>query len=275
MIVTDPFQGPGDIPKPWDGRPPAHYGQQWHRDPDPPYVDQRDFGPPIGGPPPKGPSRRALAGIAAAVVVVLAAVFALWWFSAGPGRSTAAHPVSPTSTPVPTRNNATPPPSVDTPDSAAAYDVGSCFDEQNSTGSGVELNPVPCASADSVFVINAVVPNVSACDGGDGAADYKDHGYEVPDQTANVAYCASLVVPTNECFSLAANQPIERATCGSGPGVVQVLAIESAPSATAACTDKQNPDVWFYQSPDSGQYACVSRPPGTSGITPTTPTSAG
>jgi hypothetical protein len=160
-----------------------------------------------------------------------------------------------------------PPSSSTSPDTAAAYDVGSCFDEAQGSGPGkVELNVVECGGDQAVFVINKVVDTVSDCDSG---SDFKNHGYEVPDETANVAYCASLVVPSNICFTLAAAQPIQRTACGSAPGTVRVLAIESAPNAGAACSDKTNPDVWFYQSPDSGQFACVSRPAANS-TTPTT-----
>jgi hypothetical protein len=121
-----------------------------------------------------------------------------------------------------------------------------------------------------VFVINDVVASAPDCDTGQSAADYKDHGYEVPDETAQVAYCASLVVPAHDCFVLGGSAAIARATCGSATDVVQVQSIESAPSATTACTDKTNPDVWFYQGPSTGQFACVSRP--SSSATTTTPT---
>ena len=70
-------------------------------------------------------------------------------------------------------------------------------------GSGpgrVELNLVDCGSGRAVFVINKIVDTATQCDAG---ADFKNHGYEVPDETANVAYCASLVVPANVCFMLA------------------------------------------------------------------------
>jgi hypothetical protein len=162
------------------------------------------------------------------------------------------------------------PPTSAAPDSAAAYDVGSCFDEVGSGQPGkVQLNPVSCAGGSAVFVINSVVASSADCDTGQGAADYKDHGYEVPDETANVAYCASLVVPVNQCFMLGAAAPIARTSCGSQPNVVRVEAIESAPAAASACSDKTDPDVWFYQAPTSGQFACVSRPATTA--TPTAP----
>lgn len=278
--MTGPFPGEGDIPQPWDGRPPpespyaAGYpsgdgtqdvDQEWKR---PPWDDE----PASGGPPPRGPNRLVTAALVVALVVVLGGGVALWWFAAGPGRSDAPRPVAATSSnpppvgPVPARSSTSA-----SPNDAAAYDVGSCFAEVAGLSPGkVELNPVPCAGSEAVFVINRVVDTATDCDVG---ADFKNHGYEVPDETANVAYCASLVAPVDVCFTLAAAQPIERTACDSAPGTVKVLSIEPAPSAAVACTDKPNPDVWFYQSPTSGEFACVSRPPNTGGSTaPRTPT---
>lgn len=279
--MTEPSPGPDDIPKPWDGKPPPRYRSEWDVTVDPVYVEYAEPDPEPG--PPRGPDRRMMAGIAAVIIVVVAAGVALWWLGQPSGGANAALRRAATSSAAPTairqRPGNTPPAGGrTTPDSAAAYDVGQCFDEQFGSAAGnVELNPVPCAGGDAVFVINAVEPTSTACDSGPGSADYHDHGYEVPDDTAGVTYCASLVVPVNSCFTLAPNTPIAVAACGSSPDVVQVLSIESAPTAGTACTDKTNPDVWFYQSPASGQYACVSRAAGggSSATTPTTPTSAG
>lgn len=272
--MTGPFPGQGEIPQPWDGHPPpvpdySDYGVQgpW---PDPAYPDPGDDdGGPFGGPP-RGPSRKVVAAIAAAVVVVVGAGVALWWFAVGPGHADTPRPVAATnSQPPPIAPVVHPPSSSPSPDAAAAYDVGSCFDEAPGIGSGkVELNPVDCGAADAVFVINRVVGTTSECDAG---ADFRNHGYEVPDETANVAYCASLVVPADDCITLASSRPIARTPCGTGPNVVRVLAIESAPSPATACKDKTDPDVWYYQSPSSGQFACLSRPaPAGSTTAPTT-----
>lgn len=273
MTVTDPIPGHGEIPKPWDGKPPPHYRTEW----DEPEPEFDDYGPPMG-PPPRGPNRWVLAGIAAAVVVIVGAGVTLWWFGVGPGSPNAANAADQRATTAPaTTTTPARPATSSVPDTASAYDVGSCFAEQNGTGpKTVELNPVPCGGNDAVFVINAVEPTTTACDSGPGSADFHDHGYEVPDETANVTYCASLVVPAKACFVLGAGMPIERTSCGSGPDVVQVLAIESAPAAQDACTDKTKPDVWFYQAPDSGQFACVSRPAASTptSTTTTAPTSA-
>lgn len=266
--MTGPGPGSGDdVPRPWDGRPPQespyYTGYDQQQPEEPPWSDP----PPL--PRPAGPNRRVIAALVVATVVVVAGGVVLWWLAAGPGRGEPTRPVAATSSnpPLPVRHS---PPSSTSPDDAAAYDVGSCFDEQQGSGPGrVELNLVDCGSDQAVFVINKVVDTPAECDAG---ADYKDHGYEVPDETANVAYCASLVVPANVCFTLASSQPIERTACGSSLGAVRVQAIESAPSAATACTDKTNPDVWYYQSPGSGQFACVSRPVSTS-TPPTTTTS--
>jgi hypothetical protein len=199
--------------------------------------------------------------VAIAVVLVGLGVTA-WWFAAGPGHRVSPRPIAatgPSSAPqtrLPFRPSSVPP---TRPDTSSAYDVGTCFDEQAGSGPGsVQLSPVACGSNRAVFVINKVVPAVTDCDA-DASVNYKQHGYEVPDKTANVAYCASLVVPVNACFTLGGQAAIAIAPCGSAPNVVQVQAIEPAPNVGAACTDKTNPDVWFYQAPTSGQYACVSR----------------
>jgi hypothetical protein len=276
-------QGDDDVPRPWDGKPPPHYSsgawdfpaQQQPEQPTPP--------PPPPEPPHRRPGRRSVAAIAVAVAVVVGAGLTLL-FTVGSARG-GANPVATTSRrPTPSTHSAAPPRSTGRtptttgarPDPAAAYDVGSCFDEVDGGQPGnVELNLVPCGGSDSVFVINKVVGSTAQCDQG---ADYRDHGYEVPDETANVTYCASLVVPVNTCFILGGATPITRAACGSAPNVVRVQAIESAPTAAAACADKTDPDVWYYQTPTSGQFACVSRPtatPTTTTTTATTPTPAG
>ena len=263
-----------DVPQPWNGQPPtdspyyAEYerteGEQADQQADPPWTDD-----PTHLVVPDGPNRRLLAGLVLAVVVVLVGGVALWWFAAGPGRTDTPRPVAATrDNPQPPERHVPPSASSPSPNIAAAYDVGSCFDEAQGAGPGkVELNLVPCGGNRAVFVINKIVTTAAACDSG---ADFHNHGYEVPDETANVAYCASLVVPANVCFTLAAAQPIERTPCDAAPGTVRVTAVEPAPNATSACTDKQNPDVWYYQSPTSGQFACVSRPPTGSTTAPTT-----
>jgi hypothetical protein len=267
--------GREDIPRPWDDRSPRDPAQPtWAHRSGPTYEpDDDDHQGDQDGGPPRGPNGKVTAAIAAAVVVVLCAGAALWWFAVGPGHAAAtSRPIAATASRAPSvLPVAHPPPSTSStlsPGAVAAYAVGSCFAEAPGIGPGkVELNPVPCGDARAVFVINRVVGSVDQCDSG---TDYRNHGYEAPDETANVAYCASLVVPVDACMTLAAAQPIVRTPCGTGPGVVRVLAIESAPSAAAACTDQTNPDVWYYQSPTSGRFACVSRPAAPES-TPTTP----
>ncbi len=283
--MTGPFPGQGDdTPESGHGTPPeTRYGTAAEEDqPNPYYGDSDEDLPPIGEPP-RGPDRKVVIAIATTVVVIVGAGFALW-FGVGPGKTDgtavaatgSSHPapvVQPASgSAAPSPSAGTPPTTATTPNQSAAYDVGMCFDEVAGLQAGkVELNPVPCGGAEAVFVINDVVASIADCDTGLGAADYHNHGYQVPDETAGVAYCASLVVPADDCFVLGGTSPIVRAACGSAPDVVQVQAIESAPTAATACTDKTNPDVWFYQSPTSGQFACVSRPAATTPTTTTTP----
>lgn len=279
--MTGPNPGDGnESPQPWGGQPPeSRYETGW----DEQEADQfyEDYPARFRR---KGPSRRVVIAIVAAVVLVAGAAVALFTFNGFPGAAEG----RPTAAPTPSSHGVAPPPvsllpsgappttsappSSVAPNRAAAYDVGTCFDEVRGTAAGkVELNPVRCGSTEAVFVINDVVASAPDCDTGQGAADYQDHGYQVPDETARVAYCASLVVPVHGCFVLGGSAPIARAACGSAADVVQVMSIESAPSAATACTDKQNPDVWFYQGPNTGQYACVSRV-ATTGPTTAAPT---
>ena len=278
MTGPDPGQGDDSTPTLGGGQPSESRNETgWDEQAAEPYYE--DYPARFNARP--GPSRKVLLAIAAGVVVVIGAAVALFAFGGFPGRASgrpaaasqrpSSHHAAPNPPPsLPTRVTATTPagPSGRSPNQAAAYDVGTCFNEVRGASAGkVELNPVPCGGTQAVFVINDVVASASDCDTGQGAADYKNHGYEVPDQTAQVAYCASLVVPAHQCFVLGGTTPIAKAPCGSAPDVVQVMSIESAPSAATACTDKSNPDVWFYQGPNTGQYACVSRPG-----TPVTPT---
>jgi hypothetical protein len=280
--MTGPFPGQGDdTPQQQAGGTPVDGDG-----PNPYFGDADEDLPPIGTPP-RGPNRKVIIAIAVAVVVIVGAGLGLW-FGVGPGKTggtavaaTGSRHPAPVGQPASGSVPPTPPsggaPATTTPNAsgtnpAAAYDVGMCFDEVNGTQAAkVELNPVQCGGADAVFVINDVVASIADCDTGQGSADYHNHGYQVPDDTAGVAYCASLVVPANDCFVLGGTAPIARAACGSAPDVVQVQAIESAPTAATACTDKTNPDIWFYQSPTSGQFACVSRPSTANATTPTTP----
>jgi hypothetical protein len=207
---------------------------------------------------PAGKSRRGPVIALCAVVVVLAAGLLIWWFSGGqPGNAQGVAAPAPATTTVPATASG---------DSGVAYDVGTCFDETSGGAPGnVRLDPVPCAGNRAVFVINQVVSVASACD--IAGVDYRQHGYEVPDETARVTYCASLVVPPNQCFVISGAEPIARAACGSAGDVVKVLTVATANSVSAACAGQADPDVWYFQSPDSGQYACVSRP-----AEPSTPT---
>ncbi|HEX4223845.1 MAG TPA: hypothetical protein VHZ97_15870 [Pseudonocardiaceae bacterium] len=207
-----------------------------------------------------GRGRLVVVIISAAVIVLVGAAGSVWWFSGRtnqPNNRGAAPPVStPRRTPKP---KATP-----TPDTSA-YGVGTCLDEPlDPRGGGLELNPVPCDGSSAVLMINQVVTGYNDCQNG---ADYVNHGFILPDVVANVSYCASLVVPTNQCFEFSTNnsQPIQRTTCGSAPNAVRVESVEPADNVNDACKDQTSPDIWYYQSATSGQYACVSAlPPGAS-----------
>lgn len=197
--------------------------------------------------------------IVAALVVLVGAAGSVWWFS---GRNTPSnHPVAAPPPPSTIRHTPRPTP---TPDNAA-YGVGTCLTEPIDPDSGgLELDPVSCDGDVAVLVINQVVTDYNDCQQG---ADYINHGFILNDKVANVFYCASLVVQTNQCFEFSTNNstPIQRADCGSAANVVKVNSVEPAASVSQACTDLTAPDIWYFQSPTSGQFACVSAlPPGAS-----------
>jgi hypothetical protein len=207
-------------------------------------------------------NRLVIVSIAAAAVVLLGTVASVWWFSGRSNPPSPAHAAPPVSMP---RHTTKPKPD------NSPYGVGTCLDEpaDPNTG-GLELTPVPCAGSSSVLIVNEVVKDYNDCAQG---ADYVNHGFVLSDEVANVDYCVSLVVPANQCFAFSNDnsKPIARAACGSAANVVRVEAVETAASVTAACTDQQQPqDVWYYQSPNSGQFACVTPLPPTGSEPPTT-----
>jgi hypothetical protein len=217
---------------------------------------------------PREPGNRAriIVTIVSALVVLIGAATSVWLFS-GRGNQSNQHSAPPVSTP---RHTSKPKPTPDT----SAYRVGTCLDEPADPNSGgLQLTPVKCAGNSAVLVINQVVTDYNDCQQG---ADYVNHGFVLSDEVANVDYCVSLVVPANQCFAFSTDnsKPIQRAACGSAPNVVRVESVESAATVTDACKDQTAPDVWYFKSPTSGQYACVSSlPPGASSTgTPSTDT---
>ncbi len=214
-----------------------------------------------------GNRSRIIVTIVSAAVVLAGAAASVWWFSGRseqPNQPSAAPPVSAP------RHTKKVKPTQDT----SAYGVGTCLTEPADPNSGgLELTPVPCAGSSAVLIINQTVKDYNDCQQG---ADYVNHGFILSDEVANVDYCVSLVVPANQCFAFSTDnsKPIQRAACGSAVNVVRVESVEPAATVTAACKDQTAPDIWYYQSPTSGQYACVSSlPPGASSTsTPSTST---
>jgi hypothetical protein len=204
--------------------------------------------------------RSRIVTIAIAAVVLVGAAGSVWWFSGRNNNQTnqgaAARPVS-----TPRRTTPKPKP---TPDNSA-YTVGTCLSEPNDPNTGLlQMKPVLCAGQQAVLVINQVVHEYGDCQ---QDADYVNHGFILSDEVANVDYCASLVVPANQCFAFSTDnsKPLQRAACGSAANVVRVESVESATSVTDACKDQTTPDIWYYQSATSGQFACVTPlPPDTS-----------
>jgi hypothetical protein len=221
------------------------------------------------GPPPRrrGPM---IAAIAAAVVVIAGAVVGVvLWLGSGSQPSAGGHAIvnPPSSSPgaLPTQFPGVPASggsgatgsSGSAEPGSPAWSIGSCFDEHGAVGN-ISLSQVPCQGDQAVFVINAVIPMSSQCPGG---STYR--GDTIGDQDAKVNYCVSLVVPAGQCFvyddqSKTGNaQVVRRTSCGSGQYEVQVQSIEPATDPNSACANVTNADVWNYQSPTSGQFACV------------------
>jgi hypothetical protein len=265
-----PGQQPGSYGQPAQpGQQPGPYGQpgpQGYFQPsrDPEINIYRGF---PGGPPPRPPRRKTglIIAILVAVLVVGGGVAGIA-FALAPGKSASGgHPIAtPTSTQsggLPTQfpgvsgGSGTPAPGTST--GSPAWTVGTCFDEGGSVGH-IALSQVPCDSDQSVFVINTVIPMKSQCAGGSG---YR--GDIIGDQDAGVDYCVSLVVPAGQCFvyddqsSGGNTQVVQRTTCGNGKYTVRVQAVEPATDPSSACSDVSNVDVWYFQSPTSGKFACV------------------
>jgi hypothetical protein len=218
-----------------------------------------------------GSRARIVVTIVSAVVVLVGAAASVWWFSGRDNQSNQHAAPPPVSTP---KRTTTPKP---TPDNAA-YTVGTCLSEPTDPNSGgLEIKPVSCGGQQAVLIINQVVHDYPDCQ---QSADYVNHGFILSDEVAGVDYCASLVVPTNQCFAFSTDnsKPIQRATCGSAPDVVRVESVESAGAVTDACKDQTAPDIWYFQSPTSGQFACVTPLPpdqAPSSAPTTSPTSTG
>ena len=190
--------------------------------------------------------------VVCAVVVLVGTAASVWFFSGRGGQSN--QHVAPPTVSMPTHTVKPKP----TPDNAA-YTVGTCLSEPTDPNSGgLEIKPVPCAGQLAVLVINQVVHNYPDCQQG---ADYVNHGFILSDEFAGVDYCASLVVPANQCFAFSTDnsKPIQRAElrlgAERGPGRVGG---ERRDAVTDACKDQTTPDIWYFQSPSSGQFACVS-----------------
>ncbi|HEX7659692.1 MAG TPA: hypothetical protein VF444_09440 [Pseudonocardiaceae bacterium] len=233
---------------------------------------------PTGGgypvmPPPRRKGPFIAAVIAAMVLVGGGAAGVTIWLGSN-GRPSGGHVVTtPTTTPtasgtLPTQfpgtsaggfgsASATAPTDTASPSGSTAWTVGTCFYEKGTVGN-VSLSPVACDSDQAVFVINSVISPTSDC-----PDDANYNGDVIGDQAADAYYCVSLAVPAGQCFvyddqSDGANtQVVRRTDCGGGAYVVRVQSVEAAGDSDSACQDVPDVDVWSYQSPTSGKYACV------------------
>jgi hypothetical protein len=127
---------------------------------------------------------------------------------------------------------------------------------------------VSCTSDKAALQINLVIPQKEKCADTDAYDSYGDGWY---DGKLALRYCASLMVPKGQCVQLDLDGTgfVERAACTSTAPLAsgapnaktyQVTDVVSSADAKTACDKVPNTDdVWFYQSPKSGQFACLKR----------------
>lgn len=124
-----------------------------------------------------------------------------------------------------------------------------------------------CTSDKSALQINLVIPRSNKCQDADEYDTYGDTWY---DDKLSLRYCASLSVPKGQCVQLDLNDTglVERVACTETTApkdapkteTFQVADVVSTTDPKTAC-DKvpATDDVWYYQSPKSGQFACLKQ----------------
>jgi hypothetical protein len=147
----------------------------------------------------------------------------------------------------------------------------------NTSGTGYAVNDcvwldvdtserVPCTSAKAALQINQVIPQKDECT----SAKYDGYGDSWYSEKAGLRYCASLAVPKGQCVQLDLDDTglVRRVACtgASRPSgapntkTYQVIDIVTARDAVSACDKVPGADdEWFFQSPQSGQFACLKQ----------------
>ena len=146
--------------------------------------------------------------------------------------------------------------------SSAQYNINDCVWLDVS-----ESHLTTCTSDKSALQINLVIPRQNKCADAD---DYDSYGDTWYDDKLSLRYCASLSVPKGQCVQLDLNDTglVQRAACAGATApsgapktaTYQVIDIVSAADVKTAC-DKvpATDDIWYYQSPKSGQFACLKQ----------------
>jgi hypothetical protein len=226
-----------------------------------PYQQPGSWGPPP--PPPMPPPRKSQTGaiIGTAVGVVLMLGLGTWAVIGIISSRHSTEAGGTGSTTKTTRTTTRPPRTSDT--SSIRFGVNDCVWLDVKTSERVS-----CTSDKAALQINLVIPQQQKCSDTDPYDSYGDGWY---DGKLALRYCASLSVPKGQCVQLDLDDTgfVERASCTSTTPLAsgapnaktyQVTDIVSSANAKTAC-DKvpATDDVWFYQSPKSGQFACLKQ----------------
>ena len=127
---------------------------------------------------------------------------------------------------------------------------------------------VSCTSDKAALQIDLVIPQKDKCSAADEYDSYGDTWY---DDDLSLRYCASLNVPKGQCVRTDLNDTglVERVSCTAASTTTsgapkaktyQVVDVVTSTNGKTACDAlPDTDDVWFYQSPKSGQFACLKQ----------------
>ncbi|GAA3438738.1 hypothetical protein [Kutzneria kofuensis] len=225
-----------------------------------PYQQPGSWGPP---PMPPTPPRKSQTGAIVGTVVGVVLMLGLGtWAVIGIISSRHSTEAAGTSSTSSTARTTTRPPRTTNTDSLR-FNVNDCVWLDVKTSEGVS-----CTSDKAALQINLVIPQKDKCNDVDAYDSYGDSWF---DGKLALRYCASLSVPKGQCVQLDLDDTglVERASCTSTKPLAagapnaktyQVTDIVTSTNPKTAC-DKVagTDDVWFHQSPKSGQFACLKR----------------
>ena len=224
-----------------------------------PYQQPGSWGPPL---PPSQPPRKSQKGAVIGTVVGVVLMLGLGtWAVVGIVSSRHSAEAGATGSTTRTTRTTTRPPRTSNTNSLR-FSVNDCVWLDVKTSEGVS-----CTSDKAALQINLVIPQTQKCSESDAYDSYGDSWY---DGKLSLRYCASLTVPKGQCVQLDLDDTglVKRADCTAASGATwapnaktyQVTDVVSGTSPKTAC-DKvpATDDVWFYQSPKSGQFACLKQ----------------